>query len=49
MEDFQNKIFSIFKVLAPTTSPVRQGTYEHQTPTAVYSTLKDIFNDIGHF
>jgi hypothetical protein len=50
MEDFQNKIFSIFKVLAPTTYPVQQGTYEHRTPTAVYySCLKDIFTDIGNF
>jgi hypothetical protein len=49
MEDFQNEIFSIFEVLAPTTSPVRQGTYEHRTPSAVYSCLKDIFTDIGNF
>jgi hypothetical protein len=49
MEDFQNEIFSIFKVLALTMTPIRQGTYEHQTPTAVYSTLKDIFTDIGNF
>jgi hypothetical protein len=49
MEDFQHKIFSIFKVLALTTSPVRQGTYEHRTPSAVYSCLKDIFTDIGNF
>jgi hypothetical protein len=49
MEDFQNKIFSIFKVLAPTNTPVRPGTYEHRTPSAVYSCLKDIFTDIGNF
>jgi hypothetical protein len=47
IEDFQNEIFSIFKLLAP--SEVRQGTYGHRTPTGVYSTLKDIFADIGNF
>jgi hypothetical protein len=46
MEDFQNEIFSIFKVLAP--AEVRPGTYGNRTPTAVYSTLKDIFTDIGN-
>jgi hypothetical protein len=47
MEDFQNKIFSIFKVLAP--AEVRPGTYGHRSPTAVYSCLKDIFTNIGNF
>jgi hypothetical protein len=50
MEDFQKEIFSNFKVLTPTTTgQVRAGTYEERTPTAVYSTLQDIFRDIGNF
>jgi hypothetical protein len=47
MEDFQNKIISIFKV--PTPTEVRPETHGHRTPTAVYSCLKDIFTDIGFF
>ena len=49
LEDFQNQIFSIFKVLAPIDNEVRPGTYEHRTPTAVYTCLKEIFTDIGNF
>jgi hypothetical protein len=50
MEDFQKEIFSNFKVLTPTTTgQVHAGTYEERTPTAVYSTLQDIFRDIGNF
>jgi hypothetical protein len=50
MEDFQKEIFSNFKVLTPTmTGQVRAGTYEERTPMAVYSTLQDIFRDIGNF
>jgi hypothetical protein len=36
MEDFQKKIFLIFKFLAPTNEEVLPGTYGNRTPMAVY-------------
>jgi hypothetical protein len=48
IDEFQNKIFSLFKMHAPPDH--RQGTYGDRTPTGVYNYLtKDIFPDIQSF